>query len=87
MQCAIVNNQDISENKVYYCEPLINKAKSGDIPGKLIKESEFISFYLVNCINEAIINWELPQPLKLSNTVLVCLFIYLIHCFKSKIYT
>ena len=56
MQCAIVNNQDISENKVSYCEPLINKAKSGDIPGKLIKESEFISFYLVNCINEAIIN-------------------------------
>lgn len=56
VQCAIVNNQDISENKTYYCEPLINKAKSGDIPGKLIKESEFVSFYLVNCINEAIIN-------------------------------
>ena len=32
VQCAIVNNQDISENKTYYCEPLINKAKSGDIP-------------------------------------------------------
>ena len=45
----------------------INKAISGDIPVKLLKESEFIFPYLANYVSEAIIDCEFLDHLKLSN--------------------
>ena len=40
----------------------MNKAVSGDIPVKMLIESGFIFLYLVNCINEVIINCD-PETL------------------------
>lgn len=50
----------------------MNKAANGNIPVKMLKESGFIFLYLVNCINEGIMNCEFPDPLKSSNIVPVC---------------
>ena len=46
-----------------------NKATSGEIPIKILKESGFNFEYLTSCINEAISSGKFPDSLKLSNIV------------------
>ena len=46
-----------------------NKATAGEIPIKILKESEFTFEYLTSCVNEAISSGKFPDSLKLSNIV------------------
>ena len=44
-----------------------NRATAGEIPIKILKESELTFEYLTSCINEAISSGKFPDSLKLSN--------------------
>ena len=46
-----------------------NKVTAGEIPIKILKESEFTFEYLTSCVNEAISSRKFPDCLKLSNIV------------------
>ena len=48
-----------------------NKATSGEIPIKVLKESGFTFEYLTSCVNEAISSGKFPDSLELSNIVSV----------------
>ena len=48
-----------------------NKATAGEIPIKILKESEFTCEYLLSGVNEAISSGKFPYSLKLSKIVLV----------------
>ena len=45
----------------------MNKAASGEIPLKVLKECDFSFHFLTNYVNEAIKTEKFPDSLKLSN--------------------
>ena len=47
----------------------LNKATTGEIPLKILKESGFTFEYLTSCVNETILSGKFPNFCKLSNIV------------------